>query len=79
MFRDFTQRNASKLGLVGTVKNLNDGTVEVVARGEEASLRKLIEKLQKGSVLSRVDNLEVTWKDTKEPQETYTKFMIIYE
>ena len=33
MYRDFTARFARRLGLVGEVKNLSDGTVRVIAEG----------------------------------------------
>lgn len=63
MFRDFTQRKASALGLAGFVRNNNDGSVTVVAEGERSVLEQLIEKLRKGSLLSRVDNAEVIWRE----------------
>ena len=44
MFRDFTKRKAGSLGLTGTVKNLKDGSVCVVAQGDEDKLNKFIEK-----------------------------------
>lgn len=61
MFRDFTQRKAKSLGLTGIVKNLPDGSVFVVAEGKEEKLLRLLEKLKKGSLLSRVDKLEEKW------------------
>lgn len=75
MFRDFTQRKGSGLGLSGTVRNLSDGTVEVVAQGERAALERLIAKLHKGSLLSRVDAVEVAWR---EPAERFDRFRIVY-
>lgn len=75
MFRDFTQRKARRLGLVGTVRNLADGTVEVIAQGSKEKLEALIKYLHKGSVLSRVDNVEVTWRETK---TVFDKFYIVY-
>ena len=42
MFRDFTQRKASSLGLFGTVENKKDGSVVVVAEGEESKLEQLL-------------------------------------
>ncbi len=63
MMRDFVQRSASKLGLTGWVKNLPDGSVEVVAQGVPGMLEKLVELLHKGSLLSRVDNVEVEYRD----------------
>ena len=59
MFRDFVQRKASKLGLFGYVKNQKDGSVYVLAEGEEESLEKLIKLLQKGPVLAKVKKVDV--------------------
>jgi acylphosphatase len=75
MYRDFAQRSAKRLKLVGTVQNLKDGTVAVVAQGEEEALKRYVEKLHKGSVLSRVEGVEVEWS---EPKEVYTRFTITY-
>ncbi len=75
MFRDFAQRKARSLGITGTVQNISDGTVKVVAHGEEAVLLKYIIYLNKGSVLSRVDEVEVGWA---EPASTFSDFEILY-
>ncbi|MEK7628104.1 MAG: acylphosphatase [Patescibacteria group bacterium] len=61
MFRDFTARGARSLGLTGFVRNLADGSVEVVAQGAKEKLEALVVRLKKGSLLSRVDNVQVTW------------------
>ncbi|MEX2013680.1 MAG: acylphosphatase [Parcubacteria group bacterium] len=74
MFRDFTRRQARSLGLMGTVKNLNDGTVEVVAQGGKEQLEVFIERLRKGSLFSRVDDVVVAWR---EPSVTLDGFHII--
>lgn len=75
MFRDFTQRKGSGLGLTGTVRNLPDGTVEVIAQGPKDKLEALIAKLHKGSLLSRVDAVEVAWRL---PTERFDRFRIVY-
>lgn len=75
MFRDFVQRKGSGLGLTGTVRNLPDGTVEVVAQGERAKLEQLITKLHKGSLLSRVDAVEVAWRESS---EQFDRFRIVF-
>jgi len=62
-FRDFTCTEATFLGLMGWVKNLYDGRVEVVAEGEKEDLEKLLEKLKKGSPGARVTNVEVIWEE----------------
>lgn len=72
MFRDFTARRAKKLGLSGTVENLSDGSVKVVARGREEKLEKLIEVLHKGPPLANVKDVSVTWKEvSSEPIEGF--------
>jgi acylphosphatase len=57
-FRYFTLRQAQSLGLVGWVRNLRDGTVEVVARGEASAVEQLHEILTIGPRSSQVDRLE---------------------
>lgn len=45
-FRALTRYYAKDLKLKGTVKNLNDGTVEIYAQGSRRRLEELIEKLK---------------------------------
>lgn len=75
MFRDFTTRRSRRFGLLGEVQNLKDGSVKVIAEGEEESLKKLIVELHKGSLLSRVQKIDVAWT---EPEGNYQKFSITY-
>lgn len=75
MYRDFAQRKAKGLRISGTVRNLPDGSVEVVAQGEEKDLAAYIKKLNRGSILSRVAGIEVEWR---EPSSTLEGFKIIY-
>ncbi len=75
MFRDFTQRKALGLGLVGEVANLPDGTVRVIAEGAPEKLDMLIAHLTRGPVLARVDDVRV---EKREPTGAYTSFSIIY-
>lgn len=57
-FRTSAKEQADKLGLVGYVSNLSDGSVEVVIQGEEKELKKFMNWLKEGSSLSRVERLE---------------------
>jgi acylphosphatase len=54
-FRWFVQREAAELGLLGWVKNTDQGHVEIVAAGEPDLLAELKTALRKGSRGSRVD------------------------
>lgn len=58
-FRMFVEREATRLGLRGTVRNSSDGAVEVVAAGTSDQLEKLAEKLRKGPPASRVDSVSL--------------------
>ena len=75
MYRDFAQRKARTLDLVGFVCNNTDGTVTVVAQGKRESLERYGGLLKKGSILSRVSSVEIVWR---QPTETYKGFSIAY-
>lgn len=57
-FRWHTRRIAQSLGLAGWVKNLFDGSVEVVAEGPEEALRELLAWCRQGPELARVERVE---------------------
>jgi acylphosphatase len=57
-FRYFTYRTAKKLGVKGTVKNLPDGTVELIVNDDSPNIDKLIERIKEGNGHIRVDKIE---------------------
>lgn len=57
-FRRFVVQVADRLGLVGTVRNASDGSVEVTAWGRVADLESLQSKLASGPRFSNVTNVE---------------------
>ncbi len=59
-FRHYTEREATRLSLDGWVRNLPDGTVEVEAAGDAASLDAFVSWLHHGPPAARVDRVEVT-------------------
>lgn len=60
-FRWDAREKAHELGLVGWVKNVYDGTVEIVAEGEEEALKKFAEWCKMGPRWGRVDKVEEQW------------------
>lgn len=75
MFRDFTKRSARKLGLSGTVQNETDGSVVVIAEGERVALERLLTRMRKGSLFSRVENVNHRFLPAT---HEYANFHIIY-
>lgn len=60
-FRYYTRCAADRLGLTGWVANRPDGTVKVVAEGDEATLQELLAFLQEGPPTARVQQVDETW------------------
>lgn len=76
MFRDFSQRKAKGLKLTGTVRNLEDGTVHVVAEGPKEKLEAYLQKLNGGPLLAKVEGVQPEWK---EATGEFTTFTILYD
>ena len=57
-FRWFVMREAARLDLAGYVRNLPDGTVEVVAQGAVAALASLESALRHGPPAAHVDGVD---------------------
>lgn len=65
-FRAYTQKQAVKLNLSGFVRNLPDGTVEIVAAGHPEDLQKLVAWCHKGPILAKVSQVVVNAYDGSE-------------
>ncbi|MBI2683430.1 MAG: acylphosphatase [Acidobacteriales bacterium] len=57
-FRWYAEREAGVLGIVGWVRNNEDGTVECLAAGAEEQLQSFRDRLAAGPRASRVDWVE---------------------
>ncbi len=66
-FRESTKGEASKMGIVGTVKNLPNGNqVFIIAQGEEEKLAQLIGWCHQGPPTAMVEKVEVIDVPTEE-------------
>jgi len=73
-FRHFTFRMAQAYGIKGTVKNLSDGSVEVLAQtGDENSLNQFKLRLKEGPSFARVRDFE---EMIQEENHQYDDFFI---
>ncbi len=74
-FRQFIRKNAVELGVFGYVRNLSDGSVEVLFQSSKrAKIEKLISLCKKGPFLASVKDLEVKWLEDK---ASYLGFEVI--
>ncbi len=74
-YRAFTLRAASERGLVGGVRNCEDGRVELEAEGSKEKIMSLIEALKIGPPASRVIEVRIEWVQAKGRQ---TDFAVWY-
>lgn len=62
-FRYFALSEAQRRGLDGWVRNLTDGTVEVLASGPNAAVEAFVTACMRGPSSARVDNVEMALAD----------------
>ena len=74
-YRDFVNDTAIDAGLTGTVQNLPDGTVEVIAEGEEAVLQDFLKVLPGGYSPAKVERVDARWAGAT---GEFTRFRILY-
>lgn len=74
-FRDSTRRQAVMFGVTGWVRNRPEGTVEILAEGEENAVEKLVAWCRRGPSGARVDRL----REEREPwQGEFESFDITF-
>lgn len=74
-FRMTAEDTANQFGVVGWVKNLRDGRVELLAEADEAILRQFLETLRTGSMRNFIQHVEVFWSTAS---EAFSEFEIRY-
>jgi acylphosphatase len=63
-YRYFVTGCANATGVQGIVRNLPDGSVEIIAEGEELVLKDFLDRCRaKRDSVIRVDRLLVTWEE----------------
>ncbi len=62
-YRYFVMEEAARLGLRGWVRNLPNGTVEVMAQGPHPALDALLAALKLGPAGARVANIDIQWEE----------------
>jgi len=68
-FRSFVERSAAQLGVTAVADNMDDGSVHVLASGDEERLLRLVALLRQGSCYSSVDRVEYTLSDMEKTRQ----------
>ena len=66
-FRNWTVDEARVLGLRGWVRNRLDGSVEILAFGEDRALRRFIERCHEGPRAAQVERVDVEQVEGEPP------------
>ena len=74
-FRITAEETARSLGVVGWVKNLRDGRVELVAEADQATLERFLEEIRSGPMKNFITQVEISWSSAT---ETFDEFEIRY-
>jgi len=74
-FRYTAQDIAASLGIVGWVKNISDGRVEVMAEGKEKGLKDFLDRISKSFMRHYIKDVEVSWE---EPLGEFDSFEIAF-
>jgi acylphosphatase len=73
-FRKTTKQMADVIGIVGTVRNVEENKVEVVAQGEQSLVFKLVDFCHHGPEGARVDKVSITSCEIS----NHTEFEILF-
>ncbi len=73
-FRAHVKKWAEELKLKGWVKNLENGKVECVAQGIEKNLKKFVQKIEKGSPASKVENVVTEFEELEHFKDFEIKY-----
>lgn len=73
-FRATVREHATNLDLVGTVKNLDDGSVEVIAQGSEGDIKIFLENIAASPGYATIDHI---YHHIRDPKVDYKNFIVI--
>lgn len=74
-FRITAEEAARDMGVLGWVKNLRDGRVELVAEAEEETLKRFVEEIRNGPLKNFIKQVEISWSNAS---DTFDEFEIRY-
>ncbi|CDR34433.1 acylphosphatase [Criblamydia sequanensis] len=70
-FRATTKKHADQLGLFGSVKNLSDGSVEIIAQGPKEKLEELLRLLKVDAHPASVYEFDLHYRPIHQKKESF--------
>lgn len=71
-YRAYVQDAATELEVKGFVRNLADGSVEVVAQALPDTLKDFVEYLYEGSLKASIDTVALEWRSVKRVYDDFS-------
>jgi acylphosphatase len=71
-FRAFVRAEARRLGVRGWARNLDDGSVEILAAGDADALDALLEAVKRGPAWARVERVDEGAAGTGDLPDSFT-------
>ena len=71
-YRYFALKKAQEQGVTGWTKNMVDGSVKIIAQGDEPTLKTYVDYLRLGPTLSRVDKISIYKSEITEVFDTFS-------
>lgn len=71
-FRYFVYRVAHEVGVVGWVRNLPDGRVQIVAEGDAVQLEALVEEMKVGPRHASIQDVALRWSEAEGKLTTFS-------
>ena len=65
-FRMTAEDEAHQAGVLGWVKNLRDGRVELVAEADETALDRFLDRMRTGPMKNFIQRVDATWSDSSD-------------
>jgi len=75
-FRWFARSAAQRRSITGYVRNRPNGTVEIVAEGDNGLLQDLIKEIRIGPSAARVTGLSIEWDEPEDEVSQFTQFEV---
>lgn len=71
-YRKFVQESANKHGIVGNIKYLKSGEVEIIASGQHIDMQVFLEDCKKGNLWTIIQSFEITPITANHEFKTFT-------